>query len=575
LDLLRAVRAAWICTACLTVLQCSDKSGGPKPPETASGGTLVSTFRTEPVSFNRIVSAKAAEEVLSLLTNATLVRVNRVTGALEPRLAREWTSSPDGLTWTVKLREGVTFSDGVPFTANDVLFSIQAVYDKSVESPLADVLTIGGKPLTVRALDDHTLTVVFPAPFGPGFSLFNDLPILPSHKLADSLKAGTFAKAWPVTTAPSELAGLGPFVLQEYKAGERMVFVRNSRFWLKDEQGRALPYLDRIEMQIVPEPNAELLRLQSGTVDLITGEVRPEDLATLKPLEASGALTLVTAGVDISPDAFWINLTPGAAPAKSRPWLQKAELRQAINEAVDRQEIANAVYLGIAEPIYGPVTPGAKSWFLADLPKPAHDLQRAKSLLESIGLTDRTGDGMVDDAAGKPVSLSVLTQKGTLRERTIVVLQEQLRRIGLAINIVATDPNTIFDHYMAHDFDAIYFYAPSNSTDPARNTDYWQSTGQFHFWNPMQKAPATTWEATIDDLMQKQSTTMDPAARKQIFSEVQRIFSSQLPALYFVATQKIIAMSSRVHGATPSVLAPPILWNAERLSVADSKFTKR
>jgi len=125
------------------------------------------------------MAPQAAEELLARLTHATLVRLNRVTGEIEPRLAREWTTSPDGLTWTLRLVEDVTFSDGAPFSASDVLFSFRALYDEKVASSLASSLRVGGQPLVVRALDAHTVVVTFPSPFAPGIGLLDALPILP------------------------------------------------------------------------------------------------------------------------------------------------------------------------------------------------------------------------------------------------------------------------------------------------------------------------------------------------------------------------------------------------------------
>src|SRR5262249_14127687 len=152
----------------------------------------------------------------------SLVRVDRQTGRLEARLAQEWATSPDGLTHTLKLRKDVTFSDGAAFTAADVVFTFQALYDPRVGSPMAAAFQIGGRPLTVRAADDHTVVVTFPAPFGPGLSILDSLPILPRHKLAAALDAGTFGGAWSLRTPPADIVGLGPFVLAEYVPGQRM-----------------------------------------------------------------------------------------------------------------------------------------------------------------------------------------------------------------------------------------------------------------------------------------------------------------------------------------------------------------
>ena len=242
-----------------------------------------------------------------------------MTGELEPWLATSWTSSSaDGRVWTLKLRPGVVFSDGAPFSAADVQFTFQALYDKQVASPLASSLLIADKPLDVRAIDDTTIVLTMPAPYGPGLSLLDAIPILPRHKLEAAFKAGTFRDAWGLSTPPADLAGLGPFVLKSYVHGERMIFARNPHYWRLDDKGAALPRLDELEVQIVPDQNAELLRLKGGTTDLMTAQVRPEDLAGLRRLETSGAVQLVQAGLSINPDGLWFNLTPGRRTKTAR-----------------------------------------------------------------------------------------------------------------------------------------------------------------------------------------------------------------------------------------------------------------
>ena len=252
----------------------------------------------------------------------------------------------------------------------------------------------------------------------------------------------------------------------------------------------------------MPDQNAELLRLTSGTSDLTNSQVRAEDLAPLRRLESEGRIKLVSAGISINPDGLWFNLTPGAEAAKDRPWLQREELRRAISYAVDRQAFVNTVFLGAATPIYGPVTPGNKEWFLANLPTTEHDPARAKALLASIGLTDRDGDGLLEDAHGKAAAFSVLTQKGhTVLERSVAFLRDQLHQVGLTMDIVSLEQGAMIDRFVKGQYEAMYFYTQSDSFDPARSPDFWMSSGGFHVWQPNQKTPARPWEAQIDDLM--------------------------------------------------------------------------
>jgi len=234
--------------------------------------------------------------------------------------------------------------------------------------------------------------------------------------------------------------------------------------------------------------------------------------------------------------------------------------------AVDRQAVVNAVYLGTAEPVFGPVTSANRTWYSPEKPACEHDLTRARQLLASAGLQDRNGDGTLEDGAGAPARFSILTQSGHIRGRTATVLQEQLRHVGLSVDVVMLDPGAIVKRWNDEDYDSIYFGVQTSATDPALNPEFWLSSGHFHFWNPAQAAPATDWERRIDDLMRLQSAAPQLADRQRAFAEVQRILSDELPAIYFVAPRLTLAVSTRVTGARPVPQIPQLLWSADTLS---------
>jgi peptide/nickel transport system substrate-binding protein len=295
------------------------------------------------------------------------------------------------------------------------------------------------------------------------------------------------------------------------------------------------------------------------------GDIRPEDHAAFRRLAEQGRLRMVEVGVGLDPDFLSFNLRPPAKRPRP-PWLARKEFRQAISCGVDRQAIVNTVYLGAAVPIYGPITPGNKRWYAPDAPSCAHDRARATQLFTAAGLADRNGDGSLEDASGAPVRFTILTHGGHVRERVAAVLQEQLRRLGVAVDLVPLDPQGLFTRWQQGDYDAIYFGLQASSTDPALNPDFWLSSGPYHFWNPLQKTPATPWEAKVDALMRQQSTTTDLAARQRAFAEVQRILGDELPSIYFVAPKVTLATTPKVQGATPALQIPHLLWNAESLA---------
>ena len=536
------------------------------------GGELSGSFRSDAVTYNRYVDRSAAGELLALLTQAPLVRVNRVTDRLEPWLAESWTQSVDGLVYTLKLRNGLAFSDGVPFTSADVLFSFGTLYDTK-DSVLADGARVGGKPLVVEAPDPGTVVFRFPEQFAPGLRLIEGVPILPRHKLEAALNAGTFADAWGATTPLTELAGLGPFFLSEHVASQRMVFARNPRYWRSDAAGIQLPYLDRLTVLIIQDQNTEALRMESGGIDLmVSGEIRPEDYVTFKRAADRGQLRLLDAGVALDVNLLWFDLSNSAVADTRRPWLRQKAFRQAISCAVDRQVIVNTVYLGAAVPVYGPISPGNRTWYSPAVVGCQHDLARARTLLASAGLSDRDGDGMLEDATGAPARFSILTQRGhTIRERTSSILQEQLRQVGLTVDVVPLDQGAMAARWQKHDYDSIYFGVQSTATDPALSPEFWYSSGPFHFWNPGQPQPATDWERRIDDLMRRQSNSLDPAERQRLFTDAQAILADELPAIYFAASRVTLAVSRRVANAQPVPQVPQLLWAADTIAAVRDK----
>jgi peptide/nickel transport system substrate-binding protein len=533
------------------------------------GGQLVASIRAEPRSFNRLLARDQTTDLIDTLTQSPLVRINRATFELEPWLAERWEASADGRSYTLALRRGVEWSDGAPFTSADVVFSARAAFDPAVESVLASSLLVAGQPVHVAAPDAHTVVVTFAGPSGPGLRLLDQLSILPKHKLEAALARGAFKTAWDTRTDPPEVVGTGAFVLREYQPGQRVVLDRNPRYWRKASDGGPLPYLDRIVLEVVPDQNAELVRLQAGEIDLTNSELRPEDYVPVRRAEQEGRLRMIELGIGPDADAFWFCLKPEAKARDPRfTFVQRPEFRRALSHAVDREEFAQAVFLGEAVPVWGPVTPGNTPWFTPNLPRYPYDPARARALLAGIGLEDRNGNGVVEDASGTEARFTVITQRGLgWYERGTAVLREQAARVGIALDIAPLEFGAMITRMLACDYDAIYMRPLATDLDPAGNLDMWLSSGSAHFWNLEQRAPATEWERRIDILMLEQASTVDPGRRRALFEEAQRIFAENLPALYFAAPRLYYAHHTRVIGVVPSILRPPALWNADALGV--------
>ena len=335
----------------------------PGPPG-RPGGRLVSAQRTEPKTLNWAVAADSgSREVLQRLM-ADLIHINRQSLTTEPALAKSWNVSHNGLHWELELRQGIKFSDGHPFDADDVVFTFQVILDERVHSPQRALLMLEGKPIAVRKLDAYHVAFDLPQPYSVPDRLFDGIFILPRHKLEAAWKQGKLAEAWPLSAPPSEIAGLGPFRLKQYVAGQRITLERNPYYWKVDQAGTQLPYLDELEFVFAGSEDNQVLRFQAGESDIIS-RVGARNFAALEKDRERRGYELVNAGAAWNTAfcfSIWPNCPPGSAPqiAAHQAFLRRKSFRQAVSAAIDRDAIVRLVYLGRAVALASPVPPGNK-----------------------------------------------------------------------------------------------------------------------------------------------------------------------------------------------------------------------
>src|SRR5581483_4622989 len=193
-----------------------------------SGGELRFCVRAEPKTFNPVMVADDASETIRYLTGGVLMRMNRLTQTMEPELATAWQISKDGRTIAFTLRDKIYFSDGTPFSADDVAFTIKQIMDPQMHSATGDPFRSGPGDVFVKVLAPNKLTVTFPAPVAGMDRLFDQVAIMSSK------------------SPKKEMAVLGPFYVGEYKAGSYVLLNRNPNYWKKDANGHPLPYLETV-----------------------------------------------------------------------------------------------------------------------------------------------------------------------------------------------------------------------------------------------------------------------------------------------------------------------------------------
>lgn len=536
------------------------------------GGRLVVSLRSEPKTLNPATSVDISSREVIAQMSGDLIHINRGSQKTEPALAKSWSVSPDGLTYTLKLRRGLRFSDGHPLTADDVVFSFNVYLDEKTDSPQRDSLIVGGKPLIVRRIDDFTLSVGLAKPYAAAERLFDSVAVLPRHLLEPAYKAGTLAQTWGLTTPPQQIAGLGPFRLKEYVPGQNLTLERNPYYWKSDREKHRLPYLDQMMFLFVANADTEVIRFQSGDTDMVN-RLSAEDYSLLEKDEAARLFRVYDAGPSLEYNFLFFNLN-SALPANSdisgrQKWFRQVQFRQAVSLAIDRDGIARLVYRGRATPLWTPVTPASGSWVNTSIPHPRRSVDQARKLLQSAGFS-WSSDGDLLDSARTPVKFSILTSaSNSQRTQMATIIQQDLHELGIAVQVVPLEFRSVLDRiFQTHDYETAILGLGGGDVDPNSQMNVWMSSGNDHVWDIGESHPATSWETEIDRLMEEQVSTLKPEARKQLYDRVQELIAQNLPVISLVSPNILIAAKQKIGNFKPAALDPHTLWNSEELFIA-------
>lgn len=519
-----------------------------------SGAELRFSLRLEPKTFNPLLVEEEASETIRYLTGGVLIRLNRYTQELEPELAKKWKVSEGGRRIDFELRPNVLFSDGTSFTCDDVAYTVRQLMDPGLHSPTGDTFRSGPGEVEARCTGPSSVMARFPATVAALAMQFDQVAILSSR------------------SAHKESAVLGPFTVAEYKPGAYVLLRRNPNYWKRDPNGRQLPYLDSIRLDIQQNRELELLRFRRGELDI----VNKLDPAMYDRLEKEMPQAAVDAGPSLDWEVVFFNqASTSPLPEYKRRWFRSDAFRRAISDAINRDDIVRVVYRGHAKAAAGPVASSNRFWFNSALKPPAYSPATALERLGAEGF-HRNGDTLID-RDGHPIEFSMITNAGNKNhERMLALIQQDLAKIGVHLNVVTLDfPSLIERISRSFNYESVLMAFTNVDLDPSLQMNIWLSSAANHQWNPNQKSPETTWEAEIDRLMQAQTATLDRAKRKSYFDKVQQIAADKAPIVFLVNPNTLAAVSANVKNVTPATLTPQIYWNAERLWINNGLVSRR
>jgi peptide/nickel transport system substrate-binding protein len=494
--------ASLVLSACAPQSPPDDVPDVPDPVSTKHGGILRNAFfaptNMDPVFFSTVPDEHTGRQYYDVLVF--------IDEDNEPEMARSvsenWGADETGKIWIFTLRQGIKFHDGREMTSRDVKFSYDRLRDPDVGGA-----TVGmyANILDITTPDDYTVV----------FTLENPNPDF----LKDLADYHAVIMDADNTDFNTNFNGTGPFVVDRYIPEDRITFTRNPNYWLKDEDGEQLPYLDGMEFIFLSDPSAQIEALRGGQVDY------------LFYLPAEAVPTLETnPDVDVyqspSNTSYVLRMRSDRAPAND------VRVRQALKLATDRSAILEAAIGGLgATGRDTPIGPSFSEFYL-DVPEPKRDVEKAKELLAEAGYPDG-------------LSITLHSQELSPVPFIATVWKEQLAEAGVNVEIQLVPSEVYYgseNMWLEVDF-AITDWGSRAYPQPYLDLAY-TSTAQ---WNE------SHWsDPELDELAALAAKEMDPAERIRLYHEIQEIFFERGPVIIPFFTNNLWAARTNVKGIRPT-----------------------
>ncbi len=490
------------------------------------GGTLVATWGGGEPQACYVPAGGGSSPTFSSSKLFERLAKRTMDGKFEGVLAESWKPSADFKTYTLKIRKGVKFHDGKDMTVDDVVFSIGEIWKKyAAASAMTDFAG-------VEAPDADTVVVKYNTPT-PEFFFSSALCGIVSYIVPKHVYAGSDPVTNPANNAP---IGTGPWKFKEWVRGSHFEYVKNDAYWQKD-----LPYMDRLIIRYVRDPAGRAAAMEAGDIHIgVFNPVAPPDI---KRLTSTGKFVATPKGYE---ESVW---STTLECNMRNPVFAKREVRQAMFHAIDRNFIAKTVYYGYARPGTSPIYSPNTAFFTADTFKTGFDPKKAAALLDAAGFPKK--------ADGKRFTLNLLaagwfTENGKIG----AYVKQALEDVGVGINLSVPDrPTSIKRIYTDYDFD-MALSNQANPSEPVPSTTQYFTTDGIRKGVPFRNANGYS-NPEVDALVDKIKVETDPAKRRELVFQFQKIITVEAPLLPLVELESITVASTKVqnHSNDPNYLA--------------------
>ena len=548
------------------------------------GGKFVtSTIGEGPKTFNPFTSTDATSSSMADMMYDGLFTSNPMTGKVVPKLAKS--VEMKGNRYIIHLRKGIKWSDGVPITADDVIFTWKDIIFAGLgNTSTRDSMIIDGEIPTIKKIDDYTVEFSIKKQFAPFLRMLS-VSIAPKHYFTKQKNwQKNFDRFLSTNINPDTIVTSGAYRLKEYVPAQRVVFERNPNYYEINKNGQKLPYLDKIVYLIVGDLNNQILKFEAKELDEIS--LRGGDVARYKAKEYESDYTIYNLGPDTGTMFVAINLNRRFSQQngvkkyfvnpKKQVWFNDVNFRKAIDYAIDRKSMVQNIANGMASPLF---TAESKNSIFYNKSLVGHErnLSIAKSYLKKSGFYYK--NGKLYDKNNNRVEFDLYTNAGnTEREALGVMVKQDLADIGMQVNFKPIEFNSLVNKITnSYDWDMIILGLTGSSLEPHNGKNVWYSSGPLHIFNqrPVNK-PVTdrlSWEIKLDNIFDKAALELNFKSRKKYYDEYQRIIYNEAPIVYLYSPIRIYAIRRKFKNILPSSLSG-LTYNIEEIYIDNSGVKK-
>lgn len=547
-------------------------------PTGCYGGRLIlSTIGEGPKTFNPFISKDATSSQMADIMFDGLATMNPVTGEVIPKLAKS--IEIKGKNYIVHLRHGIKWSDGVPITADDVVFTWNDIILAGLgNTSVRDNVMIDGKLPIIKKINNYTVVFSLSKQFAP-FMRILSTPIAPKHYFT-AIKdwQENFDRILATTINPTEIVYSGCYHLTKYVPAQRVIFEKNPNYYQIDLNNNKLPYLDKIVYLIVGDLNNEILKFEAKEIDTIG--LRGANVARYKSKEATSDYVVYNLGADTGTMFLAINLNQRGqikngknipyVSFQKQKWFADKNFRYAIDYALDRKNLITNIAQGLAEPLF---TAESLNGIYLNKNIKGHekDLKIAQKYLQ-LGGYNLHKDGKLYDKYGNKIEFDLYTNAGnTEREAIGVVIKQDLAELGITVNFKPVEFNTLVNKLTnTYDWDMVIMGLTGSPLEPHNGKSVWTSKGSLHLFN---QRPVDyniddrfAWEKRLDNIFEQAALKLSFAERKKYYDEYQQIVYDEKPIIYLYSSSRVSAIRRKFKNIYPTTLSG-LLYNLENIYI--------